>query len=73
MIQTNFEFDFFFIKTNIFDTKSKQDCSHRNARVFGNLARQCNEDVLAATIVEDMKLWYVAGLGGGDFGVDVPG
>jgi hypothetical protein len=36
----------------------------RNARVFGNIERQYNEDVLAARVVEDMKLWSAAGLAG---------
>ena len=35
----------------------------RNARVFGDIAKQCNEDVLAARIVEDMKMWSKAGVG----------
>ena len=38
----------------------------QNARVFGNTAQQCNEDVLAAKTVADMKLWSQAGLGDGD-------
>jgi hypothetical protein len=44
----------------------------RNARTFGNMERQFNEDVLAARIVEDMKLWSLARLGG-SVGVDDPG
>ena len=39
----------------------------RNARVFGNTSKVCNEDVLAARVVEDMKLWVLAGAVAGDF------
>jgi hypothetical protein len=32
----------------------------RNTRVFGNVNQQCNEDILASRVLEDMKLWNVA-------------
>jgi hypothetical protein len=42
--------------------------NQRNARVFGNLNKQCNEDVLAARVLEDMELWSLAGVGVSNLG-----
>jgi hypothetical protein len=66
-------------RKKIFDTWVTLVCwsfwKQRNARIFGDQSRQCDEDVLAARIVEDMKLWSMAGLGSGEGGngVEDPG
>ena len=33
---------------------------------IGNVSQQCNEDVLTAKIIEDIKMWIAAGAGAGD-------
>ena len=42
----------------------------RNARVFGNTSRICNEEMLSMRLVEELKLWAMAGVGPGGLAIE---